>query len=123
MRLIILLIFITVAYTKERDYQDIFCKKSNGVIEYRLKDRRRVDCLTNRYAIEVDFAYKYRDAISQSLEYAMDTNHKAGILLIIKNREKDKKYLKRLNKFLKFYNLDIKIWTIDSSFKIDLWQL
>lgn len=118
MRFIISILLAINLYAYEKDYQNIFCIQSNGIIEYRLYDRRRVDCLTSDYAIEVDYAYKYRDAISQSLEYAMDTNHKAGILLIVKNIYKDRKYLYRLNKFLKFYKLDIKIWLIDKDYNI-----
>lgn len=37
----------------EKYYQTIFCEGLDGIIEYRLKDKTRVDCLTNEYAIEV----------------------------------------------------------------------
>lgn len=39
----------------EKDYQKETC---NGVMEYRLDDGCRVDCLTDEYAIEYDFANK-----------------------------------------------------------------
>lgn len=32
---------------KERYYQNILCNKFKGQVEYRLKDKTRVDCLTS----------------------------------------------------------------------------
>ena len=52
--LIITLIFTGCFQTQqnikhhERYYQTQLCKKLNGVMEYRLKDKTRVDCLTDK---------------------------------------------------------------------------
>lgn len=120
MRVILVFFFFYFhLYGLEKDYQNVFCVQNDGIIEYTLQDRRRVDCLTKDYAIEVDYAYKYREAITQALEYSMDTNLRAGILLIIKNKDKDQKYIKRLYKFLDFYGLDIKVWIIDGEYNIE----
>ena len=95
---------------KEKYYQSIFCNQHNGKIEFRLNDKTRVDCLTNEYAIEVDFATKWAEAIGQSLYYAKKTGRKAGVLLIMEKPVKDQKYLDRLN-FLSS-DLNITVWTI-----------
>ena len=94
----------------EKEYQQKWCSYNNGVTEYRLNDKTRIDCLTQDYAIEFDFANKWTEAIGQSLYYSLCTNKKAGIVLIIENEQKDIKYLNRLNEVAKKYN--IKIWTI-----------
>ncbi len=94
----------------EKEYQNKWCSDNNGVMEYRLNDTTRIDCLTQNYAIEFDFANKWAEAIGQSLYYSLCTNKKAGIVLILENGQKDVKYLNRLNKVANKYN--IKIWTI-----------
>lgn len=93
---------------KEKYYQQQFCNEMRGIQEYRLKDKTRVDCLTSEYAIEVDFANKWAEAIGQSLYYSLMTGKQAGIYLIIEN-SKEQRFFKRLNKVAKKFN--IKVWT------------
>jgi hypothetical protein len=101
---------------KEKFYQKIFCSKFNGILEYRLKDKSKVDCLTKTYAIEVDFSKKWAESIGQSLYYSLETNTRPGVLLITEKKQKDIKYLKRLKRVAK--ELDITIWTIDKNLVI-----
>ena len=89
----------------------------NGQIEYRLQDKTRVDCLTATYAIEFDFATKWAEAIGQSLHYGAMTNHKSGVVLIMENKAKDIKYLKRLNKVAIDHN--ITVWTVDNKLTLE----
>jgi len=89
----------------ERYYQIKMCNKLEGKIEYRLADKTRVDCLTDEYAIEVDWAKKWAEGIGQSLYYGMVTNKKPAIGLIVE--EGDERYLKRLYRVSK--ELDIKV--------------
>jgi len=79
----------------EAYYQEHFCEKLDGITEFILPDRTRVDCLTDDYAIEVDWAKKWAEGIGQSLFYAEMTNKKAGVALIV--GENDQRYLKRIN--------------------------
>ncbi len=101
---------------KEKVYQDHFCKQFGGVSEYRLKDKTRVDCLLNDYAIEVDFAKKWAESIGQSLYYASQTSRKAAVLLIMEDLQKDEKYLRRLQDVSQKHGIEI--WVIDQEFKI-----
>jgi hypothetical protein len=93
----------------EADYVDHHCK---GEVEHVLSDRTRVDCLSETHAIEYDWGKKWAEAIGQSLYYAAMTGKKAGIVLIVNPRTKDR-YLKRLNKAIEAHSLDIDVWTIE----------
>ena len=90
----------------EKHYQTQLCNKLGGEMEVVLKDRTRVDCLTNEYAIEVDFAKKWAESIGQSLYYAHMTGKKPAVGLIM-NDGKDKRYLKRLNVIAREYGIEI----------------
>lgn len=96
---------------KERYYQDMTCGELGGVVEYRLPDRTRVDCLTGEFAIEHDFGNKWAEAIGQSLHYARLTGRKAGIHLIME-KESDVRYYDRLMDNIKFYSLPIDVFPI-----------
>ena len=90
----------------ERHYQALLCNALDGKIEYVLEDRTRVDCLTQEYAIEVDFAKKWAEGIGQSLHYAHMTGRKPAIGLIMDERE-DERYFKRLNTIAEKYQIKI----------------
>lgn len=78
---------------KEKHYVEAYCK---GVTEYRLPDKTRVDCLTDEYAIEFDYANKWAESIGQSLYYAKMTGKKPAVAIIMKS-PKDEKYISRIN--------------------------
>ncbi len=67
-----------------------------GQSEVTLPDKTRAACITQRYAVEVEFATKWYQAIEQALFYSMQTGKKAGVLLIIENVEQNKFWI-RLN--------------------------
>ena len=95
----------------EHWYQDVWCKGMKGKVEYRLEDSRRVDCLTDTHAIEVEFANKWPEAIGQSLDYSMLVKKKAGSVLILK-KPADQQHWERLNKVVQHYQLPIKLWKL-----------
>ena len=103
-----LLTFSASAKMKEADYVDKYCE---GTIEYRLADKTRIDCLTASHAIEYDYGRKWAEAIGQSLFYAAMTGKKAGIVLIVNPRTKDR-YLKRLHRAIAFHGLEIDVKTV-----------
>lgn len=55
---------------KEADYVNAYC---NGQVEYQLNDFTRVGYLTQKYAIEFEWAKKWAESIGQSLYYAKMT--------------------------------------------------
>lgn len=80
----------------EKEYQAVWCKAHNGLLEHRLNDKTRVDCLTDTLAVEVDFAPKWHECIGQALYYGRKTNRTPACVLIMENPEKDLRYLYRL---------------------------
>ncbi|AMO58505.1 hypothetical protein [Endozoicomonas montiporae] len=92
-------------------YQKVWCEGKGGKVEQRMQDGRRVDCLTDHYAIEMDFASKWQEAIGQSLDYAMLTGKKAGIVLILSSSS-DQQHWDRLQKVVSHYQLPIQLWKL-----------
>lgn len=95
----------------EKEYQEKWCEACGGVIEYVLPDKTRVDCLTDEYAIEFDFAPKVYQAIGQSLYYGIMTDRKPGIVLIMEKPGKDQRYLNRLLAVAHKYG--IRVWVMN----------
>lgn len=89
---------------KEKYYQELWCEKYHGQMEYRLDDGARVDCLTKNYAVEFDFANKWAEAIGQAYYYSIKTHKKPAVVLIIEKQSDWKCYnrAKKVAKFLKF---------------------
>jgi len=96
---IIVLIFQNAVFAEhlhpEKYYQTSWCNANGGTMEYVLQDKTRVDCLTNDYAIEFDFAKKWAESIGQSLYYGEMTGRQPAIALIIENA-KDNRYYYRI---------------------------
>lgn len=99
---------------KERDYQNDWCLSRGGKVEVVLKEdgiRYRCDCVVDGYAIEFDWAGKW-EAVEQALHYARVAGFKAGIVFICR-KARDKKKIARTRKNVEFYQLPIKIWSIN----------
>ena len=50
----------------ELSYQHVYCALYRGTEEYELPDKTKVNCLTENYAIEFDFASESRCGVSVS---------------------------------------------------------
>jgi hypothetical protein len=81
----------------EKFYQVQMCNRLKGEIEVVLHDKTRVDCLTDKYAIEVDWARKWAEGVGQSIYYAEMTNKKPAIALIMADTDADERHYKRLS--------------------------
>lgn len=110
----ILLLLPSISFAEhqhlEKVYQEAWCDKNGGVMEVVLDDKSRVDCLTDEYAIEFDFGNKWAEAVGQALYYAIKTEHKPGIVLILEN-ENDMRFLTRLQAVADKF--EIRVWTVD----------
>ncbi|MGE0919470.1 hypothetical protein [Trichlorobacter lovleyi] len=93
----------------EKTYQDQWCSKYQGQTEVRLVDGTRIDCLTQNYAVEFDFAPKWAECIGQTLHYADLTGKRPACVLIIE-RKKDWKHYRKLRKSATKHG--IKAWYI-----------
>jgi hypothetical protein len=104
-----ILVATSIFALPERHYQDIFAAEVGGRTEVAAGDGTRCDILTDSYAIEVDFARKWGEAIGQSLNYGFQFNRGAGIVLILE-KPSDRKHLIRVNSIIQHYDLPIKVW-------------
>lgn len=93
---------------KEKEYQDAWCSKAKGVQEYKLDDKARVDCLTEEYAIEFDFAPKWAESVGQALYYGIKTGKTPGVVLIMEDEENEGQHMDRLKAVADKYK--IKVW-------------
>lgn len=87
----------------EREYVSQHC---DGRTEFVLPDRTRVDCLTDKYAIEFDFASKWAQTLGQSLHYAHMTGRNPAIYLILES-EKDVHFIDILTPLCNIYGIKL----------------
>lgn len=80
----------------EKEYQTYWCNARGGIMEYKLNDKTRIDCLLPDMAVEVDFAKKWAECIGQALYYGQKTKRTPACVLITENPEKDIKFIRRL---------------------------
>lgn len=119
------IIYPTDAYSKhfhhERYYQNEWCsgytnKRVDKVTEiYVYSDGMyvgRVDCLTDKYAIEFDFSYKWAESYGQALMYAALTGKEPAVVLIVENKS-DLKHIKKLQILSDTY-VPVKIFIINN---------
>ena len=97
---------------KEKCYQNFFAQRLKGCTEVLMPDKTRCDILTEDFAIEVDFANKWAEAIGQSLHYANLMNRKAGIVLVLRKKT-DHLHMEKLLRVINFYNLPIKVFPFE----------
>ncbi|MBR2430015.1 hypothetical protein IKB17_00945 [bacterium] len=71
----------------ESSYQHAYCSAVGGIEEYINSDKTRVDCLTDEYAIEFDFANKWHESIGQALHYGIMTSKKPKVILILDGKK------------------------------------
>lgn len=96
----------------EEYYQAQWCAQQGGRAEVVLSDGTRCDCLTDTHAIEFDFANKWAEGIGQALHYASLTGKRAGLVLIIE-KESDRRYLDRAQGVKAWHGLALDIWIVE----------
>lgn len=111
-----LIIFLTgmstFLYSAEKDINTVWCSNAGGDDEFRTKDGTYVDCLTEEFAIEVEYDFKWKEGIGQALHYAESTNRKAAILFI-KRAKSRKDYYNEMMRVINKYDLPIKVFVIE----------
>lgn len=94
---------------RESSYQHAYCSAHNGIEEYELPDKTKIDCLTDTYAIEFDFANKWAESIGQCLHYGLLSGKKPKVVLILDNKYKHQQmiYYKRVKQLGKSYGIEV----------------
>jgi hypothetical protein len=117
---IIMLLFSQMVYAKkEKTYEKEWCNDNNTVLvnfgnprnNIKMTDGTFCDCLTDSFAIEIDFPYKWYEGITQAFHYSELTGKNPALALIVRN-EKDKIYLKRALRIINTRNLPIQLFII-----------
>lgn len=63
---------------------------SSSIREFVLPDESRIDIETDTTSFEVEWSYKWKEAVGQSLYYALQTGKEPGIILLQKGEPEDK---------------------------------
>jgi hypothetical protein len=95
----------------EKEINERWCASMGGITEFRTKDGTYVDCLTEDYAMEVEFDYNWKEAIGQSLHYAETTGKKPAIVIIRRPNSK-KDYFAQIQRLVVRFDVPIKIFSI-----------
>lgn len=88
--LLLILATATLAQADERSECARLAPKYSAEVEAVMPDGSRCDLLTAEYAIEVDFAQKWKESIGQAALYAIWTGRKPAVLLLVKDATRDK---------------------------------
>ena len=107
------LLFLAVsALAAERNAARDICKDLNGVAEYALPDRTRVDCLTAHYAIEIEYPKHWAESIGQALYYAQATN-RLPVVIFLMSRSWEMRYVRRAIAVVRSFQLPVQIFLYD----------
>jgi hypothetical protein len=79
----------------ETEWIKLLSKELGGEAEHRTPDGSRVDILTDKVAWEVEWARKWQEAIGQAHFYALATNRRPGIVLLLTGDKSEKVYYLR----------------------------
>lgn len=93
----------------EVEFARRIAKAIGGVTEHRLNDDCRVDILTGKNAIEVDWSHKWAEGIGQALYYGAITHRKPTVLLLV-DLEKDSRFINRCHTVCTLYSIDLWIY-------------
>lgn len=93
----------------ESSYQHAYCAKHKGIEEFILPDKTRVDCLTDKHAIEFDFSNKWAEAIGQALHYGLMTGKTPKVIQILdeKHKQRQRVYFERIRFLGQKYNFAV----------------
>ena len=94
----------------EQHYQAQWCNAQGGKMEVRVRGGR-VDCVTARFAVEFDFAPKWKECIAQARWYALMTGKHPACALIM--GPGDGKYREMLDHYLSMYDVYLKVIEVE----------
>jgi hypothetical protein len=99
-----------VAYPTENAWTEANASRYNARAEHRLWDDSRCDLLNDEYAIEVDWSNKWTEGIGQCEWYGIALNRKPGLILLVKQHEREKAYKDLYRATAVTTKLGIRLW-------------
>jgi len=95
----------------EAYYQKLWCDAHNGKAV--TVQGKEIDCLTDTYAIEVEFAgFKHYEAMGQALRYMRLSGRKRGGILFIVGHGK-MRFVDETIRDISYHQLPIDVWTVE----------
>jgi len=104
-------LFAAPKHLIENDWSKKLAPKYHAKREYVLWDKTRIDLLTDKYAIEIDFAHKWAESLGQAEYYSIVSGKKPAILLLTKKGEE--RYVYRAQTVAAKYEIRVFIEWID----------
>ena len=98
---------------QDADYVKEVCKIQRGQTEVYVSKRSRVDCVTAKYVIEVDYADLWKRNIDQALRYGKDSGKKAKLVLVVEDKS-ELSYVKKARAEVKLKSLNLEIETFEN---------
>lgn len=108
------------AFIDERDAIPKLSNSMRGRSEKILWDRTRVDIITPSHAWEVDKPERWAEAIGQSLYYASVTGKKPGVIMLVEDIDRERRYIYRLQIVAAQHGIDVLVKTDDDIEKLPL---
>jgi len=78
---------------KEKDFIRDNCL--DGITNYKLKDKTKIDCINKDYVIEFEYAPRWKKSIKKAEDAALKTGKKPAVAIIMENAD-DEKYIKKI---------------------------
>lgn len=102
----------SLAAETESDYRDRLCGGAGMQMEMAMPNGTRADCMTDRLAIEVDWAHKWAEAIGQSMNYAASTGKLPAAILICRRGAEAKclNWSLLTSETATYWNLPLTVW-------------
>lgn len=109
--LIALFLGCSSAVAGELYWSELFCQEQLGETEVRTASGKRVDCLTDTQAWEMDYASKFYQGVGQALYYGWETGREPALVLLVE-QPKDYRYALQAVRFAAeaLPNLTVKLW-------------
>ena len=104
----------------KKHYQESWCKAFNGKVDVPMKDGSVADCITEKYAADIDFAPNWKEAVAQSVLHSIMTKKKPAIVLIVENPERELKYLEQLKTVTG--HLEIMLWWVSPTDGVQIYE-
>lgn len=90
---------------KESSWSNAFSEIIGGKTEVKVKNGR-VDIITDKFAIEVDFLHKWKEGLGQALYYGSQTDL-IPVLALISKEAMDSELLETINSFCKSKGVEV----------------
>ncbi|MBL7668906.1 MAG: hypothetical protein JNM39_00340 [Bdellovibrionaceae bacterium] len=99
---------------QDADYKNAICTLLKGTTEVKIKDHGRADCVTDKYAAEIEFVDLWEQGIKQAERYAKGSQ-KEALLALVAESDSENTDAKNVKAKLNETNpkTDVRIFTVD----------